>query len=77
MATVNFSVPQDIKEAFDKTFARQNKSAVLADLMRQAVDERRRRKRVARAIDKILTLRERMRPVSVRTFRAARRQGRP
>lgn len=77
MATVNFSVPQDIKDAFDKTFAKQNKSAVLADLMRQAVDERRRRKRVARAIDKILTLRKEMRPVSDRTVRAARRQGRP
>ena len=76
MATVNFSVPQDIKEAFDKTFARQNKSAVLADLMRQAVEERRRRKRVARAVDKILTLRKRMRPVGNRTSRAARRQGR-
>lgn len=77
MATVNFSVPQDIKEAFDKTFARQNKSAVLADLMRQAVEERRRRKRVARAIDKILTLRKQMRPVGDRTLRTARRQGRP
>lgn len=77
MATVNFSVPQDIKEAFDKTFARQNKSAVLADLMRQAVEERRRRKRVARAIDKILALRKQMRPVGDRTLRTARRQGRP
>jgi metal-responsive CopG/Arc/MetJ family transcriptional regulator len=77
MATVNFSVPQDIKEAFDKTFARQNKSAVLADLMRQAVEERRRRKRVAKAIDKILTLRKQMRPVDDRTISSARRQGRP
>ncbi len=77
MATVNFSVPQDVKEAFDKTFARQNKSAVLADLMRQAVEERRRRKRVAKAIDKILILRKRMRPVDDRTFSAARRHGRP
>jgi len=77
MATVNFSVPQDIKEAFDKTFARQNKSAVLADLMRQAVEGRRRQKRVARAIDKILTLRKHMRPVGDRTLRTARRQGRP
>ena len=77
MATVNFSVPQDIKEAFDKTFARQNKSAVLADLMRQAVEERRRQKRVSRAIEKILTLRKRMRPVGDRALRSARRQGRP
>jgi metal-responsive CopG/Arc/MetJ family transcriptional regulator len=77
MATVNFSVPQDIKDAFDKTFAKQNKSAVLADLMRQAVEERRRRKRVAKAIDKILILRKRTRSVDARTFSAARRHGRP
>jgi hypothetical protein len=34
MATVNFSVPSDIKQAFDKAFAGENKSAVVADLMR-------------------------------------------
>ena len=45
MATVNFSVPSDLKEAFDKVFRRQNKCAVLSDLMQQAVDERRRQRR--------------------------------
>ena len=37
MSTVNFSVPDDVKEAFNATFAGQNKSAVIADLMREAV----------------------------------------
>ncbi|MEO7206624.1 MAG: hypothetical protein ABI356_09715 [Steroidobacteraceae bacterium] len=37
MATVNFSVPDDVKEAFDQTFGDRNKSAVIAELMRQAV----------------------------------------
>ena len=36
MATVNFSVPDDVKAKFDKTFSGQNKSAVLAELMRRA-----------------------------------------
>jgi hypothetical protein len=54
-----------------------NFGAGLADLMRQAVEERRRRKRVAKAIDKILILRKRMWPVDDRTFSAARRQRRP
>jgi addiction module HigA family antidote len=45
VATANFSVPSDVKEAFDKVFRRQNKSAVLTDLMRQAVDDRRRQRR--------------------------------
>lgn len=30
MATVNFSVPEDVKESFNATFSRQNKSAVIA-----------------------------------------------
>jgi hypothetical protein len=51
MATVNFSVPADVKEAFDKTFARQNKSAVLTEFMRQAVEEWR-----AKAVGKLLAL---------------------
>lgn len=45
MATVNFSVPDDVKAAFDRVFKGQNKSAVIADLMRQAVAESKRRKR--------------------------------
>lgn len=47
MATVNFSVPEKVKEAFNRTFKDENKNAVLARLMRQAVDERRRQKRRA------------------------------
>ena len=77
MATVNFSVPSDVKEAFDKVFARQNKSAVLTELMRQAVDERQRRQRRAKAVEKLLALRKRTRPVTDKDIRAARRRGRP
>lgn len=77
MATVNFSVPFDVKEAFDKAFRRQNKSAVLTELMRQAVDERRRRQRRAMAIEKLLTLRKRARSASDKDVRTARRHGRP
>lgn len=40
MATVNFSVPDDVKQAFDAAFGDQNKSAVVAELMRRAVHER-------------------------------------
>ena len=44
MATVNFSVPDDVKAEFDKVFGDQNKSAVIAELMRDAVAEAKRRK---------------------------------
>jgi len=45
MATVNFSVPDEVKDAFDKAFGDQNKSAVIADLMRRAVREQQLEKR--------------------------------
>jgi metal-responsive CopG/Arc/MetJ family transcriptional regulator len=77
MATVNFSVPADVKEAFDKAFRRQNKSAVLTDLMRQAVEERRRRQRRAKAVEQLLAMRKRTRSVTDKAIRTARRRGRP
>jgi metal-responsive CopG/Arc/MetJ family transcriptional regulator len=77
MATVNFSVPDDIKTEFDKVFGDRNKSAVIADLMRNAVIEERRRidrERIFRA----LTARRAQRPsVSDKAVRAARAKGRP
>lgn len=77
MATVNFSVPDDVKDAFNETFKGRNKSAVVADLMREAVEQARRRERSRAAIDRILE-RRRGRPVlSDEEIRRARRDGRP
>ena len=44
MSTVNFSVPEVVENAFNTVFEGQNKSAVIADLMRESVegDQRRR-----------------------------------
>jgi len=77
MATVNFSVPVDVKIAFNKAFEGENKSAVLAALMRQAVEERKRRKRRALAIEALLRLRLRIRPATAAATGRARRKGRP
>ena len=77
MATVNFSVPVEIKNAFNKAFAGENKSAVLAALMRQAVEERKRRKRRALAIEALLRLRQRIRSATTAVTGRARRKGRP
>jgi hypothetical protein len=77
MATVNFSVPDEVKRAFNKTFAGENKSGVLTQLMRQAIEERKRQQRRAAAIDALLELRKRVRPASDREIRKARRAGRP
>ena len=77
MATVNFSVPEKVKQAFNQVFKGENKSAVLARLMRQAVDERRRQKRRALAVDALLRLRGRTRRAANEAIRRERRMGRP
>jgi len=77
MATVNFSVPDQVKREFNEAFGGQNKSAVLTGLMRQAIEQRRRAQRRAAAIDALLRLRQRQRPVTDRELRKARRIGRP
>lgn len=77
MATVNFSVPQEIKEAFQEAFANENRSAVIARLMQQAVEEKRRQQRRAAAIESLLELRRKQRPVSDAEIARARKAGRP
>lgn len=77
MATVNFSVPEDVKNQFDKVFAGKNKSAVLTRLMQQAIEEQKRMGRRRRAINRLLALREQAPRVTDKDIRLARTQGRP
>jgi metal-responsive CopG/Arc/MetJ family transcriptional regulator len=77
MATVNFSVPQDVKKQFDKAFAGRNKSRVIADLMTQAIEEQHVQKRRSKAIDALLVRRRTKRPVTAKQIRRAREAGRP
>lgn len=72
MATVNFSVPEAVKSAFNATFARRNKSAIIAELMMQAVENEKRRKKRGQAIDRILKLRAISPEITEEEFRAAR-----
>ncbi|MDA3921516.1 MAG: hypothetical protein PF501_12685 [Salinisphaera sp.] len=62
MSTVNFSVPEELKEAFNRTFEGQNKSAVIAGLMRDAIEQAERKER-ARAAFEQLTARRPLRGV--------------
>lgn len=77
MATMNFSVPEDVKKQFDKAFAGKNKSAVLTQLMQQAIEEQQRLGRRKRAIDQLLALRAHAPRVTDKDIRLARTQGRP
>ena len=54
MSTVNFSVPEDIKNAFNTVFEGQNKSAVIAELMREAVERAQSQQRSKEAYQRIL-----------------------
>jgi metal-responsive CopG/Arc/MetJ family transcriptional regulator len=72
MATVNFSVPGEVKEAFNNAYHGQNKSAIIADLMREAVERFERKQRHRDACKSILNLRQQMPPVSSEEAQAAR-----
>ncbi len=77
MATVNFSVPEKIKKKFNLIFSKENKSQVVARLMEQAIEERERQSRRSRAIDHLLDLRQRTKPVTEQKMQKARQWGRP
>ena len=77
MATVNFSVPDDVKHAFNEAFKDRNKSAIIADLMREAIDRLRWRRRSHEAIERILHRRRDRSPLSDDDIRSARHAGRP
>jgi metal-responsive CopG/Arc/MetJ family transcriptional regulator len=77
MATVNFSVPDDVKQAFQETFANENRSAVIARLMQQAVEDKKRQQRRADAIETLLDLRRQQHPVSGKAIARARQADRP
>ena len=77
MATVNFSVPDEVKAEFNALFAGENKSALLTALMRQAIEDRRRQQRRVAAIDALLELRAEQQPKSDQQIRSAREDERP
>lgn len=74
MATVNFSIPDKVKEVFNAAFAGRNKSAIIAELMLRAVEEQRARETRAKAIDRLLARRGAKQAVTKADIRAAREQ---
>ena len=76
MSTVNFSVPKDVKRAFNDTFQGQNKNAIIASLIREAGERAERKQRHHRAIARILERRKNAPTVTEEAIRAAREEGR-
>lgn len=77
MATVNFSVPEHVKKAFNETFKNRNKSAIIANLMREAVERERDDFESRRAIRRILHDRRTAPVMSDEEIRLLRIEGRP
>ncbi|MBT8342867.1 MAG: hypothetical protein HKP58_20290 [Desulfatitalea sp.] len=72
MATVNYSVPDEVKKTFNAVFAGRNKSAIITELMLRGIEEEKDRQRSAKAIDRLLARRKTKRPVDSSRIRAAR-----
>jgi len=77
MATVNFSVPEHVKREFNQAFSGRNKSAVIANLMREAVVQDRLDRESHAAIERILR-RRRCAPIANDSaIQTLRQSGRP
>ncbi|MBX9590447.1 MAG: hypothetical protein K2X43_14160 [Hyphomonadaceae bacterium] len=74
MATMNFSIPDEVKEAFNKAFAGENKSAIVARLMLQAIDEAERSRRSRGFVERLRAIREQANPVTAEEVARARRE---
>jgi hypothetical protein len=70
-------VPDDVKAAFNATFNDRNKSAVITELMREAVERAQHKQRSHEAIVSILERRKNAPAITEDQFRAAREEGRP
>lgn len=74
MATMTFSIPDDVQKAFDKAFEGSNKDAVVASLLNRAIEERARRDRPAGLVERLRQIRARSRPVTDDEIRRAREE---
>lgn len=72
MGTMNFSIPDDVKQAFNKAFDGENKSAIVTRLMIQAIEDVERRRKSAGFVERIRQIRARGRPVTEEEIRQAR-----
>ncbi|MBX9585969.1 MAG: hypothetical protein K2X50_01805 [Gammaproteobacteria bacterium] len=75
-ATVNYSVPENIKREFNKTFAHDNKSQIIASLMSRAIEEHKLQLQRKKAIHKLLTIRQELPMQSAKKLLTIRQDGR-
>jgi hypothetical protein len=54
VAKLNFSLPEEVKQAFNEAFADENKSAVLTRLILQAIEDKKQEQRRRDAYERIV-----------------------
>ena len=74
MGTMNFSIPDDVKEAFNKAFEGENKSAVITRLMRRAIEENERNRRSQGLVERLRQIRANSRPMTDDEIGRARKE---
>ncbi len=77
MATMNFSIPDEIKQAFNREFAGRNKSAIVSELMQQAIGNAQRQRERETAFRLLTRERTGRRPLTDDQIRQARESDRP
>jgi predicted transcriptional regulator len=53
MATMSFSVPDDVRDRFDAVFEGHNKTAIITTLMLNAIEEEERRRRSLGLVERL------------------------
>ena len=68
MATMNFSIPEGVKTRFNQTFFNCNKSAIVAELLEEAISRAEQKARSDVAIQQILSIRQSNTPRSTKAI---------
>jgi len=74
MGTMNFSIPDDVKDQFNKVFEGRNKSAVITGLMVRAIEEEDRNRRSLGFVERMRQIRARSRQVTDDEIKRAREE---
>ena len=76
MTTLNISLPEALKQRFFDAFPNENKSALIARLMDEAIQRAERERASRQAAQRILARRAESPPLTEAAFRKARQEGR-
>ncbi len=74
MGTMNFSIPDDVKDRFNEVFEGENKSAIIARLMVQAIEDVERKRKSVGFVERIRQIRAKGRSVTEDEIRRVREE---